>query len=74
MKMKHRTITRFITLFFVIKSTDITVIVKPRLPFYLENQEKSGNLKTDQKIWGKLGNFMKLIDWQSPIEQTSRQC
>ena len=36
--------------------------------------EKSGDLKIDQKIRRKSGNFIKLTDWQSPIEQTSHQC
>ena len=40
----------------------------------MEVREKSLNLKIDQKIMEKSGNFIKLTDWQSPIKQTSHQC
>ena len=36
--------------------------------------KKTGNLKINQKIKEKSGNCIMLTDWQSPIEQTSRQC
>ena len=46
-------------------------IIRSELPCYLANRdswEKSGNLKIDQKVKEKSGNFIKLTDWQSPIE------
>ena len=43
------------------------------MPRYLENREKSLNLKVDQKVRKKSEDFIKLTDWQSPIEWTSHQ-
>ena len=44
--------------------------IKTGLLGYLENWEKSGNLKIDQEIKEKSEKFIKLTDWQSPIERT----
>ena len=54
----------------------LCVLCQTGLPRCLENQEnlgKSGNLKINQKIKEKSGNFIKLTDWQSPYELTSCQ-
>ena len=66
-------------LYFIIQITGL-----PRYLENWENQEKLGNLKTEsekslnlkinQNIREKLGNFIKLTDWQLPIKRTSRQC
>ena len=39
-----------------------------------KSRKKSGDLKIDLKIRKKSGNFIKLTDWQSPIERASHQC
>ena len=66
-EMVHKKCVAFVTV--------ATLPGKPGKDREFENwPEKSLNLKIDQKIMEKSGNFIKLTDWKSPIEQTSHQC